>query len=155
MNATDVAAQWGLPPGFQPVRHAIPDVVKEVVREMLGPNEPVIVTLSNEGDTISIVATTQRMFTARTGDLGGAGVTGCKLMEFPWEGITNIVKQQAGPNVKIAIHYKTKDGRTVETGMRAKMGKDAVDNAMPFENEAGTEAFEALNAVWLHKTAIQ
>lgn len=155
MNQEDIAVRWGLPPGFTPTRFGVNDQVKSIIRDLLQGNEPVIVSIANEGDTIAVVATPQRLFTVKTGAVQGAGVTGCTVKEFPWEGITNLVMQHAGVNIKYAIHYRTKDGRTVETGMRAKLGQAAVDNVMAFENEAGTEAFQAINMVWLHKTSIQ
>ena len=147
----DVAESWGLPAGFRPVRHPISDDVKNVVRDLLSPGEPVIVTLSNEGDSISLVATPQRLFTIRAGTVAGSGITGANVREFPWEGITKMILQPAALNVKIAIHYRTMDGRTVEVGRRAAMGKDAVDNVMPFESAAGSDAFQAIFDVWQHK----
>lgn len=147
----DVAESWGLPAGFSPVRHPISDDVKNVVRDLLGPGEPVVVTLSNEGDSITLIATPQRLFSVRAGTVGGAGVTGANVREFSWEGITKLILQPAALNVKIAIHYRTMDGRTVEVGRRAAMGKDAVDNVMPFESNAGSDAFQAIYDIWQHK----
>ena len=149
----DAATQWGLPPGFQPARYSVPDDVKEVVRGVLHANEPVIVSITNEGDNISIIATPERLLAVRAGG-AGAGVTGYNVKEFPWEGITNLVLQQMALNAKFAIDYKTSDGRTVEVGRRAAMGKAAVDNLMPFEVTAGSEVFEALHAVWQYKKAM-
>ena len=153
MNQEDIAVRWGLPPGFAPLRFAVPDEVKSAVRDFLQGNEPVILAIANEGQTVSVVCTPQRLLTIKTGQ--GSGVTGCTIKEFPWEGITNLVMQHAGVNLKYAIHYRSKDGRTVETGMRAKLAQAAVDNVMAFENEAGTQVFEAINTIWLHKTSIQ
>lgn len=149
MNETDTAAQWGLPPGFQPVRHAIGDDVKSLIRDLLRPNEPVIVSIANEGNTISLIATPQRVFSVRTG--ATAGVTGFNVREFPWEGIADLRLQAMPLNVKIAVHFRTSDGRTVEVGRRAAMGKPAVDNLMPFETAAGTAAFEAIHGIWHYK----
>jgi hypothetical protein len=148
----DAATQWGLPPGFQPARFSVPDGVKEVVRGVLHANEPVIVSITNEGDNISVIATPERVLAVRAGG-AGAGVTGFSVKEYPWAGITNLVLQQMALNAKYAIHYRTSDGRTVEIGRRAAMGKPAIDNLMPFESEAGAEAFEALHSVWQHKKA--
>jgi hypothetical protein len=36
-------------------------------------------------------------------------------------------------------------------GRRAGFGKPAVDNLTPFETHAGTQAFEAIHAVWHYK----
>ena len=146
----DTSTQWDLPPGFQPVRYGINEQAKNAVRELLQPNEPVIISLANEEETVSIIATPQRLFAARTGQ--SAGVTGCMVKEFPWGDITNLVLQHAGPNVKIAVHYKTSDGRTVATGLRAKLAKPAVDNLMPFDPAIGAQAFEAIYSVWQHKS---
>lgn len=132
-----------------PVRYPVPDNVREIVREQLGPQEPVLVSLSNEGDTIQIIATPQRLMTVRSGG-NQAGVTGCTVKDFPWAGITKMILQHAAMNLKIAIHYRTMDGRTVEVGRRAKMGKDAVENLTPFEQAAGGEAFDAMKTLWEH-----
>lgn len=143
----DAAQRWGLPPGFTPVRYAVSDPVKEIVRSQLGSDEPVVVSLANEGDTISFVATPQRLLTVRSGGVT-AGVTGFDVRSFPWEGINKLILQQAALNVKIAVHYKTCDGRTVEVGRRAALGRPAIDNLMPFETVAGKEAFEAIYQIW-------
>jgi hypothetical protein len=152
MNGNDIAAQWGLPPGFQPVRYPVPDDVKSLIRDLLNANEPVIVSITNEDATISLIGTPQRLFSVRTG--ATAGVTGFNVREFPWEGITNLVLQSGSLNVKIAMHYRTTgDGRTVEVGRRAAMGRPAVDNLMPFETAAGTAVFQAIHSIWHHKRA--
>jgi hypothetical protein len=148
----DAATRWGLPPGFRPVCFPISDEVKDLIRDMLGPGEPVILTVSNEGDSISIVATPQRLFTIRTGLT--AGITGFTVREFPWEGITDVRLQAAALNVKIALYFKTKDGRTVEVGRRAILGKSAIDNLTPFETNAGTHVFDAIHSIWHHKKSI-
>lgn len=147
---TDAATRWGLPPGFQPVRYPIEEGVKDVVRGLLGPDEPVIVSIANESNTISLIATPQRILTVRSAATG-AGVTGYNTREFPWEGITNMVMQQASLNVKYVLSFRTTDGRTVEVGRRAALGRDAKDNLMPFESAAGTEVFEAIHGIWHHK----
>lgn len=148
----DAAARWGLPPGFAPIRFPISQQVKDVVRDLLGANDPVIISLSNESDTIAIIATPQRLLTARTG--ATAGVTGCTIRDFPYEAITNLTLQQAALNVKISIGFRSADGRTPEVGVRARMGKPTVEHLMPFETNAGTQVFEALHAIWTHKITI-
>lgn len=153
MSGEDFATRWGLPPDFQPVRYPIADDVKGILRDLLRPNEPVVVTLANEGDTILLVATPQRLFSVRYGGVT-AGVTGCTVREFPWEGITNIVLQQAAINVKIVIHFKSSDGRTVAVGQRARLAKAATDNLMPFESAAGMEAFQAIYSIWQHRNGM-
>src|SRR4028119_1290101 len=117
MSAEDAAVRLGLPPGLMPARFPIADDVKDLIRDMLSPGEPVIVTLSNEGNSISLVATSQRVFSIRSGLV--AGVTGFTVREFPWEGISDLRLQAAALNVKISIHFKSTDGRTVEVGRRA------------------------------------
>jgi hypothetical protein len=54
-------------PGFAPARFPIADDVKDLIRDMLEAGEPVIVTLTNEGNSISLVATSQRVFSIRSG----------------------------------------------------------------------------------------
>jgi hypothetical protein len=81
MSAEDAAVRWGLPPGFMPARFPIADDVKDLIRDMLEQGEPVIVTLANEGNSISLVATSQRVFSIRSGLV--AGVTGYTVREFP------------------------------------------------------------------------
>ncbi len=152
MSAEDAAVRWGLPPGFIPARFPIADDVKELIRDMLQAGEPVIVTLTNEGNSISLVATPQRVFSIRSGM--GAGVTGYTVREFPWEGITDLRLQASALNVKISIHFKSSDGRTVAVGRRAAFGKPAVDNLTPFETNAGTQVFEAIHSVWHYKKNI-
>jgi hypothetical protein len=149
---SDIASLWGLPAGFQPVRYPIPDAAKEVVRGLLNPDEPVLVTISNEGSSISLIATTQRVLSVKTSDQQ-AGVTGATAKEYPYEGLTDLKIQSAAINVKIALHFKTTNGgRSVETGHRARLAKEHVDNLMPFESTAGAEAFKAIYDVWVHKT---
>lgn len=149
---SDTATRWGLPADFEPVRLPIPEDAKFALRPMLTADEPVLVTISNEGDTISIVATSQRIFSVKTGG-ANAGATGATVKEYPYEGITDMKIQSAAINVKIALHFKTTNGgRTVEVGHRAKLAKDHVDNLMPFESTAGAEAFKAIYDLWVHKT---
>ena len=149
---SDAAIAWGLPAEFEPIRYAIPALAVYVVRPLLEADEPVLVTVSNEGDSISIVATPTRLFSIKTGG-SQAGVTGATVKEYPYEGVTDLKIQSAAINVKIVVHFKsTNNGRTVETGHRAKMAKDSTDNLMPFESTAGAQAFKAIYDVWVSKT---
>jgi hypothetical protein len=149
---SDPAALWGLPPGFEPVRLPISDDAKQALRPLLGANEPVLVMISNEGDSIALIATPLRVLSVKTGGVQ-AGATGASVKEYPYEGITDMKIQSAAINVKIALHFKTtNNGRTVEVGLRAKLAKDHVDNLMPFESTAGAEAFKAIYDIWVHKT---
>lgn len=147
MNA---AAQWGLPPEFAPVRYAISDDAKNVVRGLLQPNEPVIVSISNEGDAVTIVATPYRVFVIKTNSYG-AGASGAAVREFPYEGIERIVMRPQVLNLTLALHYRTSDGKKVEVGRRAKLAKPAVDNLMAFEIAAGEEVYDALFKIWEFK----
>lgn len=149
---TDHASRWGLPPEFVPVRFPVPDDVKDVMRSVLLPNEPVVVSLSNESNTISVVATPQRLFSIKSGGVV-AGVTGAHVKEFPWEGVTNLRLQQVSLNVKFAVHFKSSNGgRTCEVGQRARLAQDATENLMPFETNAGNQVFGALWQIWTHLT---
>lgn len=139
----DSAQQWGLPPNFTPVRYAISDAAKAAVRPFLQANEPVVVSLGNEGDTIAIVGTPQRLLVIKTSTLGG-GAAGAAVKEFPWEGLRDIVSRPQTLNLTLALHYNSNDGRRVEVGKRARLAKDAVDNLMAFELVAGQEVFVAL-----------
>ncbi|MEO6907023.1 MAG: hypothetical protein ABI210_03955 [Abditibacteriaceae bacterium] len=144
----NIAEQWGLPVDFQPVRFDITEDVKNVLREALDSDEPVIVSITNRAGSVALLATPLRIFYVKTGELSGVGVTGCKVKEFPWEGITKLVAQQAADNLKIAIHYRTSNGSRVETGARAALGGPAVDHLAAFDLEKGTLAFDAIKAVW-------
>lgn len=143
-----IAEQWGLPPDFQPVRFEIQENVKAVMRDVLNANEPVIVSITNRSGSITLLATPQRLFSVKTGNLSGAGVTGCQVKEYPWEGIDKLIAQQAADNLRVALHYRSSNGVTVETGRRAKMGRPAVDYLTPFEWDNGSLAFAAIYAVW-------
>jgi hypothetical protein len=144
------AIQWGLPPEFVPVRYAIPDEAKHLVRDLLQPNEPVIISIGNEGDTVSLVATPYRVMVVKTASLG-AGASGGSVREFPYEGIERIVMRPQSINLTLALHYRTSNGRTVEVGRRARLAKPAVDNLMAFELVAGQEVYEALLSIWEFK----
>lgn len=147
----NIAEQWGLPVDFEPARFDIIEDVKNALREELAANEPIIVSITNRAGSVAVLATPWRVFCVKTGALSGVGVTGCKIKEFPWEGITNLVAQQAADNLKFAIHYRTSNGTSVETGRRAALGKPAVDHFAAFDLEKGTLAFDAINSVWQHK----
>jgi hypothetical protein len=145
----DIAQRWGLPEGFAPVRYPLAEEVKDVARGVLAPGEPAIVTLANESQSISLIASPQRLIVIKSGAVG-AGVTGFNTKEFPWEAITNLIFAPLSLNCKFSICYKTSGG-DVATGRRAKMGKDAKDDVMPFELAAGEEVFQAIYAIWHHK----
>ena len=134
---------WGLPPAFTPVRYAVSDAAKSAVRPLLAANEPVIISLGNEGNSVSLVGTPRRLFVIKISDLGG-GAAGAKIREFPWEGIAQIVKRPQTHNLTLALHFRSNDGKTVEVGRRAALAKPAVDNLMAFEIAAGEEIFLVL-----------
>ena len=146
----DIAERWGLPEGFRPVRHPIEEEVKAVAREVLGANEPVLVSISNGEGTVSVLATPQRLIVMKSG-ASAAGATGFNTKDYAWDGVTNLIFAPVSLNCKYSICYKTTGGGKVETGRRAKMGKDAKDDVMPFEPAAGEEAFNAIYAIWHHK----
>jgi hypothetical protein len=147
----NIAEQWGLPADFQPVRFDIQEDVKNVIRDELQANEPVIVSITNRAGTLALLATPERIFCVKTGDLSGVGVSGCKVKDYPWEGITNLIAQQAADNLKIAVHYRSSNGSRVEVGRRAALGNPAVDYMATFDLEKGYVAFNAINSVWQHK----
>lgn len=136
-----------LPPEFQPIRYAISDETKTALRPFLTAGEPVVVSLANESDTVAIVATSNRLFTIKTGALG-AGAAGTAVREYPWEGVFDLVHTPMTHNLKIAVHFRSNNGKVVEVGRRALMAKPAVENLMPFENQSGAEAFRALLQLW-------
>ena len=145
---SDLAARWGLPDDFEPVRFPIDDEIKDVLRPLLEPGEAVIVTATNEGNAITLIATNKRIFTVRSGG-ANAGVTGFTTREFLYEAITDMRLQSAPLNVSIALHFQSKDnGRTAEIGQKAKFAKPAVDKLMAFESNSGTLAFEAIHTIW-------
>ncbi len=148
--SNDPAVRWGLPAGFRPVVSPVPDELKEMLREMLRPNEPVIGALGNEGDTIFVVASTERLFSARRG--ATAGVTGWTIKEYEWADIADLKMQTASMNVRYTISFHSRDGRTPSSGPRAKQWKLITDNLAPFETARGSELYEAIQSVWIHKT---
>src|SRR5689334_4251724 len=119
----DTALRRGLPEGFTPIRYAISEETKDMIRGLLEPREPVVATIANERDTVIVRATPQPLFTIKTKTLGGAGVTGFSTKQFPSEAITNLVLQPASMNVVFQTHYKSNDGIKIEVGRRAKMAK--------------------------------
>ena len=144
----DIAQRFGLPDGFAPVRYAVAHDVKDLVRGLLRPDEPVLVSLANESGNVTLIATPQRLLGVRSGG-ASAGVTGFSVKDFPWQGITRMVLQQAPATVKLVVHFRTGiDGRSVAVGRRAALGKDATENYMPFDVTAGHEAFAAIHQLW-------
>ena len=143
-----IATHWGLPEDFEPIRYPIDDEIKEVLRPLMAPDETVIVTAANEGNSITLVATNLRVMSIRSGG-ATAGVTGFTVRDFIYEAITDMRLQAAPLNVSIALHFQSKDnGRSAEIGQKAKFGKPATDKLMAFETNAGTMAFEAIHSVW-------
>ncbi len=137
-----------LPPNFVPVRTAISDETKAALRPLLQERgEPVLVSIANESDTVSIVATASRMWTVKTGALG-AGAAGVLVREYPWDAVFDLVQTPMTHNLKIALHFRSNNGKSIEVGRRALLAKPAVENLMPFENQSGTEVFRALLQLW-------
>ncbi len=153
MNPED-ALRWGLPPGFVPVRSAIADEVKVLLRPMLNAGEPAVVTLANVEEAVTLIGTPQRLFVVRTGDVA-AGATGASVRELPWAGVTKLTLSHTCQNVKLAIGFRTSNGRTAEVGRRAVMGRDAVENVLGFEAAQGQAAFAALHQIWQHVKATE
>ena len=142
---------WNLPPDFAPVRFPINDEVKAIVRPLLGPNEPVIVSLTNDENAIALLATPDRVFAIKIGGLS-AGASGVSAREFPWDGLTDIVATTLGLQLKIVLHFRSSNGRTVEVGRRAHLGKPATEALAGFDSETGQAVCAALIAIWKHKT---
>jgi len=149
MESMSNAERWGLPEGFVPVRFDIADEIKMLLRPLLGAGEPAVVTLSNAEGAVTLIGTPQRLFVVRSGE-GSAGATGISTREFPWLGVTRLTLAQTGQNVKLAIGFRTSNGRTAEVGRRAAMGRDAIENALGFDSAVGNEAFGALHQIWQH-----
>lgn len=148
-----------LPADFAPVRYAIPDEAKNALRGRVTAEDPILVTLSNEGQTASLVATANRLFVIKTGQmgmntLGGSVTPSAQIREFPWEGVTHFTMTPMTYNVKFTLSYRTSNGKTVEVGIRARMGKPASEHVAAFETVAAEEAFAALTQLWnLKRTA--
>ena len=147
---SDAASRWGLPPGFAPVLMPLPDEVKGALRPRFQPNEPVIITLGNEGDSLFLIATTERVFSVRSGIT--AGTSGLQIREYSYAEIADLKMLQSPLNVKITLSFHSRDGRKPESGARAKQWKLHTDQLMPFETARGVQAFDALQNVWIHKT---
>ena len=144
------ATQWGLPPEFAPVRFPIPDDAKAAVRPLLGEAEPVVISLANDEDAIALVGTPQRLLVVKLSGLA-AGAAGVSVREFPWEGITRIVATPLSFQLKIALHFRSSNGRTVEVGRRAQLGKAGVDNLAGFDLDNGNAALAAMMQIWESK----
>lgn len=137
-NTTDIAERWGLPSGFRPIIHPLPDDIKTLMREKLRADEAVIACVANTEETISLVVTTGRVFVLRTGPT--AGVTGFAAREYSWEAIADLKLQTNPTNVKISIFYHSRDGKNIEVGPRAHQWKLRSDDILPIETLAGTQA---------------
>jgi hypothetical protein len=151
----DASQKWGLPPDFAPVRYAIPDHAKIAVRALLGADEPVIVSLSNEEELVSIVATPERIITVRAQELGvGAGTS--QVKSFPWPSVFDLTLRPQLHTATLVIEYRTSDGgKTVEIGRRALLAKPKSDTFLGFQKAAGEDAFRALLQVWNWKKQTQ
>ena len=147
---SDAASRWGLPQGFTPVLMPLPDEIKSALRPRFQANEPVIISLSNEGDSVFLVATTERVWTVRSGMTAGTG--GVNVREYSWHEIADLKMLQSPLNIKITLSFHSRDGRKPESGPRAKQWKLHTDALMPFESARGVQAFQALQNVWIHKT---
>lgn len=148
--SNDPALRWGLPAGFRPVVAPLPDDVKELMRGVLRAGEPVVAALGNEGDSIFVIATPQRLFRLKRG--AAAGVTGWNLQDYEWLAITDLRLKTASINVGITVSFHSRDGRTPESGPRARQWKLCTDTLTPFETARGSQLFEAIQSIWVHKT---
>ncbi|RYX85293.1 hypothetical protein EON83_06775 [bacterium] len=147
----DISEKWGLPPGFAPVRFDVPEEAKNAVRSVLGANEPVIVSLTNDEELVSLVATPGRILSVRTQEIGiSAGNSQVKT--FPYPGIFNLTLRPQPLIVSFVLEYRTSvNGKTVEIGRRAALGKPKADTLTGFSREQGEAAFNALVALWKWK----
>lgn len=144
----DISEKWGLPPDFAPVRFAIPDDAKNALRAVLGANEPVIVSLTNDEELVSLVATPGRILTLRTQEIGVSAGTS-QVKAFPYPGIFNLTLRPQPLIVSLVIEYRTSDnGKTVEIGRRALLAKPKSDTLTGFSKEQGEAAFAALTQLW-------
>ena len=144
------AAQWGLPADFTPARFPIPDEAKTAVRPLLTPGDPVVISLANDEDALILVGTPQRLLVVKLSGLS-AGAAGVAVREFPWEGITLIVATPLSFQLKIALHFRSSNGRTVETGRRAQLGRAGVENLAGFDLENGNTVLAAIMQIWESK----
>lgn len=149
----DATEKWGLPPGFVPVRYAISDDAKSAVRAQLGADEPVLVSLSNEEELVSIVATPSRILTVRAQELGvGAGTA--QIKSFPFPAVFDLTLRPQTHTATLVIEYRTSDGgKTVEIGRRAFLAKPKSDTFLGFSKDEGEAAFRALLQLWNWKRA--
>jgi len=149
----DTSEKWGLPPAFAPLRFEIPDAAKEAARRELHAGEPVIVSIANEDDVITLLATPERLLSIRLQEMGvHAGQPQFKT--FPWDGIFDITLRPQSERVSLVIAYRSSDnGKTVEVGKRAILGKEKQDVFAPFIKEEGEAVFRALLQVWNWKKA--
>ena len=144
----DISEKWGLPSDFQPARFPINDEAKNAVRPVLGAGEPVIVSLQNDEELVSILATPGRILVIRAQEMGvGAGSASVK--SFPWPGVFDLTLRPGALNVNFAIEYRTSDGgKTVEIGRRALLAKPKSDNLAGFPKAEGETVFRALTHLW-------
>ena len=144
------ASSWGLPADFTPVRFPIPDAAKAAVRPLLDEAEPVVISLANDEDALVLVGTPQRLWVVKLSGLA-AGVAGVAAREFPWEGISRIVATPLSFQLKIALHFRSSNGRTIEVGRRAQLGRAGVENLAGFDLDNGQAALSAMMKIWESK----
>ncbi len=144
----DISEKWGLPPGFQPARFAISDAAKNAVRPVLGAGEPVIVSLQNDDEILSILATPGRILTIRAQEVGVSAGSAI-VKSFPWPGVFGLTMRPQAFNVSLVLEYRTSDnGKTVEIGRRAILAKEKSDVLAGFPKEEGEAVFQTLLQLW-------
>lgn len=149
----DTFEKWGLPSDFAPARFPVSDAAKNAVRPVLGANEPVIVSLQNDDEVVSILATPGRILVVRVQETGIAA-GGATVKSFPWPGVFELTMRPQAFNVSLVIEYRTSDnGKTVEIGRRALLGKAKSDILAGFPKEEGEAVFQALLQLWNWKRA--
>ena len=144
---------WNLPPDFAPVRFPIPDAAKTAVRPLLGADEPVVVSLANDDDAVVLLGTPRNLWVVKLGALS-AGAAGVNVRPFPWEGLERIVITSLSVQLKIALHFRSSNGRTVEVGKRAQLGQPFVENLAGFDGDNGQIAARALLQIWEHQRGL-